>query len=186
MPLPLANLASLQHFPHSPFLHPPPFSPFAASHPHPLIFHPGFHPALYQRHLLEHAAFPENNNDVRIDDHNTESSKRFFLDEVLKNQARPQAVVREEVVAEKAFVPVVPEKRRTSESPFQENPMDLSVKSDGRSSSTRRRSDDSEVIQHDNDEESASNPGSASEEEEISFAEIKRIKLHPLDLTTKV
>lgn len=190
VPLQLANIASLPHFPHSPFLPPPPFSPFA--HNHPLLFPPGFHP-IYSRHLLDHAALrqaAENNNDVRIDDHNerTESSKRFFLDEILKQQRSTQPTPREEdVISEAEFVPTPPAERRTSESPLQENPMDLSVKSDGRSSSARRRSDDSEVIVPDNDDgESGSGVGSASEEEDVSYSQIKRIKLHPLDLTTKV
>lgn len=190
VPLPLANLASLPHFPHSAFLPPPPFSPFA--HNHPLLFPGGFHPALYHRGLLDHAALravAENNNDVRIDDHNADSSKRFFLDEVLKSQQRAaQALPREEdVVSEREFVPTPPQERRASESPIQENPMDLSVKSDGRSSSARRRSDDSEIIVPDNDDgESVSGAGSISEEDEVSYSQIKRIKLHPLDLTTKV
>ncbi|CAH0584036.1 unnamed protein product [Chrysodeixis includens] len=190
VPLQLANIASLPHFPHSPFLPPPPFSPFA--HNHPLLFPPGFHP-IYSRHLLDHAALrqaAENNNDVRIDDHNerTESSKRFFLDEILKQQRSVQPAPREEdVISEAEFVPTPPAERRTSESPLQENPMDLSVKSDGRSSSARRRSDDSEVIVPDNDDgESGSGVGSASEEEDVAYSQIKRIKLHPLDLTTKV
>lgn len=182
--MPLANM-SLPHFPHSPFLPPPPFSPFAPSHP--LLFPPGFHP-LYSRHLLDHAALrqaAENNNDVRIDDHNTDTSKRFFLDEILKQQRSqpPQ----EDVISEAEFVPTPPAERRASESPLQENPMDLSVKSDGRSSSARRRSDDSEVVAADHDEpESASDRASASEDEDVSYSQIKRIKLHPLDLTTKV
>lgn len=84
-------------------------------------------------------------------------------------------------------MPTPPAERRTSESPLQENPMDLSVKSDGRSSSARRRSDDSEIIVPDNDDaESNSVAGSASEDEDLSYSQIKRIKLHPLDLTTKV
>ncbi|VVC90400.1 unnamed protein product, partial [Leptidea sinapis] len=183
--LPLANMP-LHHFHHSPFLPPPPFSPFAPNHP--LLFPPGFHP-IYSRHLLDHAAMrqaAENNNDVRIDDHNTETSKRFFLDEILKQQ-RSAPPVQEEVIPEAEFVPTPPAERRTSESPLQENPMDLSVKSDGRSSSARRRSEDSEVITPDNDDpESASDRVSVSEEEDISYSQIKRIKLHPLDLTTKV
>ncbi|KAF9412089.1 hypothetical protein HW555_009298 [Spodoptera exigua] len=189
VPLHLANIASLPHFPHSPFLPPPPFSPFA--HNHPLLFPPGFHP-IYSRHLLDQAALrqaAENNNDVRIDDHNerTESSKRFFLDEILKQQRSTQPTPQEDVISETEFVPTPPAERRTSESPLQENPMDLSVKSDGRSSSARRRSDDSEVIVPDNEDgESGSGAGSASEEEDVSYSQIKRIKLHPLDLTTKV
>ncbi|XP_063535491.1 knirps-related protein-like [Cydia strobilella] len=186
IPMPLANM-SLPHFPHSPFLTPPPFSPFAANHP--LLFPPGFHP-LYSRHLLDHAALrqvAENNNDVRIDDHNADSSKRFFLDEILKQQRSVQPPPQEEVIPEAEFVPTPPAERRTSESPLQENPMDLSVKSDGRSSSARRRSDDSEVIAHDHDDNhSGSGAGSASEDEDVTFPEINRIKLHPLDLTTKV
>lgn len=185
VPLPLANI-SLPHFHHSPFLPPPPFSPFAANHP--LLFPPGFHP-IYSRHLLDQAALrqaAENNNDVRIDDHNTDSSKRFFLDEILKQQRSTQPTPQEDI-SEAEFVPTPPAERRTSVSPLQENPMDLSVKSDGRCSSARRRSDDSEVIAPDNDDnESASGGGSASEEEEVSYSQIKRIKLHPLDLTTKV
>lgn len=91
------------------------------------------------------------------------------------------------MTSETEFVPTPPDERRTSESPLQENPMDLSVKSDGRSSSARRRSDDSEVIVPDNDDgESGSGAGSVSEEEDVSYSQIKRIKLHPLDLTTKV
>ncbi|KAG6457454.1 hypothetical protein O3G_MSEX010308 [Manduca sexta] len=187
-PLPLANIASLPHFPHSPFLPPPPFSPFPGSHH--LLFPPSLHP-IYSRHLLDHPALrhaAENNNDVRIDDHNADSSKRFFLDEILKQQQRAtQPITQEEVIPEAEFVPTPPAERRTSESPLQENPMDLSVKSDGRSSSARRRSDDSEVIIPDNeDAESASAGASASEEEDVSYSQIKRIKLHPLDLTTKV
>ncbi|XP_028170165.1 knirps-related protein-like [Ostrinia nubilalis] len=187
VPLPLANI-SLPHFPHSPFLPPPPFSPFATNHP--LLFPPGFHP-IYSRHLLDHAALrqaAENNNDVRIDDHNADSSKRFFLDEILKQQRSSQPPTpQEDVISEAEFVPTPPAERRTSESPLQENPMDLSVKSDGRSSSARRRSDDSEIITPDNDDaESGSAAGSASEEEDVSYSQIKRIKLHPLDLTTKV
>ncbi|XP_037869904.1 knirps-related protein [Bombyx mori] len=185
--LPLANIASLPHFHHSPFLPPPPFSPFPTNHP--LLFPPGLHP-IYSRHLLDHAAFrqaAENNNDVRIDDHNSESSKRFFLDEILKHQRSSQPTPQEEVVSESEFVPTPPTERRASESPIQENPMDLSVKSDGRSSSARRRSDDSEIIVPDNDDnESASAGASASEEEDMPYSQIKRIKLHPLDLTTKV
>lgn len=190
VPLPLANLASLPHFPHSPFLPPPPFSPFAPSHP--LLFPGGFHPALYHRGFLDHAALravADNNNDVRIDDHNNEASKRFFLEEVLKSQQRPpQTIPREEdTISDREFVPTPPEDRRASESPIQENPMDLSVKSDGRSSSARRQSDDSEIVAHENDDaESASAAGSISEDEEMSYTQIKRIKLHPLDLTTKV
>ncbi|XP_073947655.1 uncharacterized protein [Choristoneura fumiferana] len=186
IPMPLANM-SLPHFPHSPFLTPPPFSPFAANHH--LLFPPGFHP-LYSRHLLDHAALrqaAENNNDVRIDDHNADSSKRFFLDEILKQQRSVQPPPQEEVIPEAEFVPTPPAERRTSESPLQENPMDLSVKSDGRSSSARRRSDDSEMIAHDNDDNgSGSGARSASEDEDVPFPEINRIKLHPLDLTTKV
>ncbi|XP_068618430.1 knirps-related protein-like [Battus philenor] len=185
VPLPLANI-TLPHFPHSPFLPPPPFSPFAANHP--LLFPPGFHP-IYSRHLLDHAALrqaAENNNDVRIDDHNAESSKRFFLDEILKQQRSTQPTPQEDVMSEAEFVPTPPAERRTSESPLQENPMDLSVK-DGRSSSARRRSDDSEIITPDNDDgDSASVGGSVSEEEHMAYTQIKRIKLHPLDLTTKV
>lgn len=154
-----------------------------------MLFPHGLHP-IYSRHLLDHAALrqaAENNNDVRIDDHNTDTSKRFFLDEILKHQRSTQQIQQEEVIPEPEFVPTPPAERRTSESPLQENPMDLSVKSDGRSSSARRRSDDSEVIVPDNDEgESGSGGVSASEEEDISFSQIKRIKLHPLDLTTKV
>ncbi|CAG9793646.1 unnamed protein product [Diatraea saccharalis] len=188
VPLPLANIGSLPHFPHSPFLPPPPFSPFA--HNHPLLFPPGFHP-LYSRHLLDHPALrqaAENNNNVRIDDHNADSSKRFFLDEILKQQRSSQPPTpQEDVISEAEFVPTPPAERRTSESPLQENPMDLSVKSDGRSSSARRRSDDSEVIAPDHDDgESGSAGGSASEDEDMSYSQIKRIKLHPLDLTTKV
>ncbi|CAK1550914.1 unnamed protein product [Leptosia nina] len=146
VPLPLANI-SLPHFPHSPFLPPPPFSP--------------------------------------IDDHNTESSKRFFLDEILKQQR--SVPTPQEDISEAEFVPTPPAERRTSESPLQENPMDLSVKSDGRSSSARRRSDDSEMIAPDHDDpESGSDRASVSEEEDVSYPQIKRIKLHPLDLTTKV
>lgn len=185
MPLPLPNLP-LPHFPHSPFLPPPPFSPF--THNHHLLFSPGF--PLYSRHLLDHAALRqavENNNDVRLDDNNTDSSKRFFLDDILKHQRSSQPTPQEDVISEAEFVPTPPAERRTSESPLQENPMDLSVKSDGRSSSARRRSDDSEVIAPDNDDgESGSAGGSASEEEDVGYAQIKRIKLHPLDLTTKV
>ncbi|XP_039755645.1 knirps-related protein-like [Pararge aegeria] len=184
LPLPLA----LPHFPHSPFLHPQHFNPFPQNHHH-LLFPPGFHP-LYSRHLLDHAALrqvAENNNDVRIDDNNTDSSKRFFLDEILKQQRSIQPTPQEDVISEAEFVPTPPAERRTSESPLQENPMDLSVKSDGRSSSARRRSDDSEIITPDNDDpESGSDRASASEEEDLSFSQIKRIKLHPLDLTTKV
>lgn len=130
----------------------------------------------------------ENNNDVRIDDHNTDTSKRFFLDEILKQQrSSAPPTPQEDVISEAEFVPTPPAERRTSESPLQENPMDLSVKSDGRSSSARRRSDDSEVIVPDHDDgDSASAGGSASEEEDVSYSQIKRIKLHPLDLTTKV
>lgn len=129
----------------------------------------------------------ENNNDVRIDDHNADSSKRFFLDEILKQQRSALPPQQEEVISDTDFVPTPPAERRTSESPLQENPMDLSVKSDGRSSSARRRSDDSEVIVPDNEDgESASGLGSVSEEEDVSYSQIKRIKLHPLDLTTKV
>lgn len=186
VPHPLANL-SLPHFPHSPFLPPPPFNPFAPNHP--LLFPPGFHP-LYSRHILDHTALrqmAENNNDVRIDDHNADSSKRFFLDEILKQQRSALPPQQEEVISDTDFVPTPPAERRTSESPLQENPMDLSVKSDGRSSSARRRSDDSEVIVPDNEDgESASGLGSVSEEEDVSYSQIKRIKLHPLDLTTKV
>lgn len=125
---------------------------------------------------------------MRLDDHNADSSKRFFLDEVLKSQQRSQPPPREEdAVSEREFVPTPPAERRTSESPLQENPMDLSVKSDGRSSSARRRSDDSEVVVQDNEDgDSVSNAGSVSEDEDVAYSQIKRIKLHPLDLTTKV
>nr|XP_026499929.1 knirps-related protein-like [Vanessa tameamea] len=184
--LPLANI-TLPHFPHSPFLPPPHFNPFPPNHP--LLFPPGFHP-IYSRHLLDHAALrqaAENNNDVRIDDNNTENSKRFFLDEILKQQRSIQPTPQEDIISEAEFVPTPPAERRTSESPLQENPMDLSVKSDGRSSSARRRSDDSEIITPDNDDpESGSDRASASEEEDMAYSQIKRIKLHPLDLTTKV
>ncbi|KAL4713137.1 hypothetical protein ACJJTC_004523 [Scirpophaga incertulas] len=186
VPLPLGNIASLPHFPHSPFLPPPPFSPFAANHP--LLFPPGFHP-IYSRHLLDHHALrqaAENNNDVRIDDHNADSSKRFFLDEILKQQRSSQPPTPQEDISEAEFVPTPPAERRTSESPLQENPMDLSVKSDGRSSSARRRSDDSEVIAPDNEDPESASGNSASEDEDMSYSQIKRIKLHPLDLTTKV
>lgn len=124
---------------------------------------------------------------MRIDDHNADSSKRFFLDEILKQQRSSQPTPQEDAISEAEFVPTPPAERRTSESPLQENPMDLSVKSDGRSSSARRRSDDSEVIAPDNDDaESGSGAGSASEEDDVPYSQIKRIKLHPLDLTTKV
>lgn len=123
----------------------------------------------------------DNNNDVRVDDHNRELSKRFFLDEVLKSQ-RPVPV---ETTPEREFV-TPPDERRTSESPIQENPMDLSVKSDGRSSSARRRSDDSSVHVDQDDVESVSCVGSGSDDDQATFAPVKRIKLHPLDLTTKV
>ncbi|XP_060802533.1 knirps-related protein [Amyelois transitella] len=186
VPLPLANI-SLPHFPHSPFLPPPPFSPFAASHP--LLFPPGFH-TMYTRHLLDHPALrhaAENNNDVRIDNHNADSSKRFFLDEILKQQRSAQPPPQEDTYSERAHSRTPPADRRTSVSPLQENPMDLTIKSDGRSSSARRRSDDSETIAPDNEDgDSVSAAASASEEEDVSFSEIKRIKLHPLDLTTKV
>ncbi|XP_045450811.1 knirps-related protein-like [Melitaea cinxia] len=186
LPLPLGNI-SMPHFPHSPFLHPPPFHPFPTNHP--LLFSPGFHP-IYSRHILDHAALRqavENNNDVRYDDNNTENSKRLLLDEILKQQRSAAPTPQEEVISDAEFVPSPPKERRTSESPLQENPMDLSVKSDDRSSSARRRSDDSEVIAPENDDrESISDQVSASEEEEIAYSQLKRIKHHPLDLTTKV
>lgn len=186
LPLPLANI-SMPHFPHSPFLHPPPFHPFPTNHP--LLFSPGFHP-IYSRHILDHAALRqavENNNDVRYDDNNTDNSKRFLLDEILKQQRSAAPTPQEEVISDAEFVPSPQKERRTSESPLQENPMDLSVKSDDRSSSARRRSDDSEVIAPENDDpESVSDQVSASEEEEMAYSQLKRIKHHPLDLTTKV
>ncbi|CAH2091504.1 unnamed protein product [Euphydryas editha] len=185
LPLPLTNI-SLPHFPHPPFIHPSHFNPFPANHP--IFFSPGFHP-IYSRHLLDHAALrqAENNNDVRIDDNNTENSKRFFFDEFLKQQRSAQSTPQEEVISDAEVVPTSPTERRKSESPLQENPMDLSVKSDDRSSSARRSTDDSEVIANDNDDpESASDRASASEEEDVTYSQLKRMKLHPLDLTTKV
>lgn len=184
VPLPLANM-SLPHFPHSAFIHPTPYNPFV--HNPPIIFPPTFHP-LYSRHLNAIFGQVENNNNLRVNDHNTESSKIFFND-ILKQQGSVSTM--QEDISDAEFVITPPAERRTSASPLadtlQENPMDLSVKSDGRSSSARRRSDESELIVPDQDDpESASDRASASEEEELSYSQIKRIKLHPLDLTTKV
>ncbi|XP_041987641.1 knirps-related protein-like [Aricia agestis] len=180
MPLPLP------HFAHSTFLQPPPFNPFVPNHP--FLLPPGFHP-LYSRHLFEQAALrqvAENNNDLRFDDHNSSPTKRFFYDTNLKPERTTPAIPREEVVSGPEFVPTPPAERRASESPLQENPMDLSVKLDGRSSSERRGSDDSEALAPDNDADSLSDHASASEEEDISFSPMKRHKQNPLDLTTKV
>lgn len=138
--------------------------------PHPgLLFPPGY-PPLYPG-LLQ----PANNNNRLMRNHNAgvdAFNKRVILDAVLQSQRSPTP---EEV-----------EPPPPAESPIQEDPIDLSMKTMSERSSSPARSDRS-------GSEAATERGAGSEADEESDCdserELKRIKLlrpTPLDLTTKV
>ncbi|GBP35374.1 Protein embryonic gonad [Eumeta japonica] len=159
MPLGLGGLGSLG-FPGSPFLPAPAFAPFGGAHP--LLFGGGLHPALYPRALL---AAANNNNDTRLDDHNAERKRP-------KPPPSPPATP-----PRTPPTPHTPAERASSaepDSPEQDNPMDLSVRSvgpDARPSPPQLRS-----------------PGESPTPRtpEPSPPRLDRPKLYPLDLTTRV
>lgn len=138
--------------------------------PHPgLLFPPGY-PPLYPG-LLQ----PANNNNRLIRNHNPGAdafNKRVILDAVLQSQRSP--------------TPEETETPAPAESPIQQDPIDLSMKTMSERSSSPARSERS-------GSEAATERGAGSEADEESDCdserELKRIKLlrpTPLDLTTKV
>ncbi|CAH1372815.1 hypothetical protein MTP99_014255 [Tenebrio molitor] len=141
---------------------PPTFLP-----PHNLLFPPGY-PPLYPG-LLQ----PTNNNNRLMRNHNPgveAFSKRVFLDAVLQSQRSPTPEV---------------EASPSAESPIQEDPIDLSMKTLSERGSSPAHSERSDSV--------VTERGAGSEADEESDCDsekdIKRIKLvrpTPLDLTTKV
>ncbi|KAK9871438.1 hypothetical protein WA026_012813 [Henosepilachna vigintioctopunctata] len=117
---------------------------------------------------------PSNNNKRMQKDHNSENEaihKRVFLDAILQSQRTPTP---EEV-----------ENPISRVSPVQDDPIDLSMKSNSDRGFSPSRSENSESV--------ATEGGAGSEADEESSSdsehEVKRIKLMrptPLDLTTKV
>lgn len=136
--------------------------------PHPgLLFPPGYplYPGLLQ---------PANNNNRLMRNHNADMeafNKRMLLDAMLQSRRTP--------------TPEAPETPAPAESPIQEDPIDLSMKTMSENGSSPARSDRTSS--------NATEKGAGSEMEEESDCdsekELKRIKLlrpTPLDLTTKV
>ncbi|XP_050506710.1 knirps-related protein-like [Diabrotica virgifera virgifera] len=155
------ELSDARRLPLFPGLLPPTFLP-----PPGLLFPPGY-PPLYPG-LLQ----PANNNRLmRNHNHGVEAfNKRVFLDAVLKSQRSP--------TPEERITPI------STETIIQEDPIDLSMKTNSDRGSSPAHSDQSG---------SGTERGNGSEADEESDCEsdreIKRMKLHrptPLDLTTKV
>lgn len=157
------EVSDARRLPLFPGLLPPAFLP-----PPGLLFPPGY-PPLYSG-LLQ----PANNNNRLMRNHNPgveTFNKRVFLDHILQSQRSP--------TPEEVETPV------PAESPIQEDPIDLSMKTMSDRGSSPTHSDRSGSV--------ATERGNGSEADEESDCEsereLKRIKLlrpTPLDLTTKV
>lgn len=161
---------------------PPSFLP-----PPNLLFPPGY-PPIYPG-LLQPVNFNANNNNTTTNNNNNRMmrnynpgvevfSKRIFLDAVLQSQRTPTPEGRERQGS------TTPEAPPSADSPIQDDPIDLSMKTSERGSSPANS-------EHSTPSESNFERGSEADEESgcESERELKRIKLvrpTPLDLTTKV
>lgn len=193
-----------------PGLIPPHFLP-----PPGLLFPPGYPHPLYSG-LLQPSAQAmacalnnnNNNNSKLARNHNTSPangiaevfSKRVFLDAVLQSQRSPTPIVEDNdeiSVRAHSVTPtpsdVTPPIPPSSCSPIQDNPMDLSMKSDRGSSPANSEQSvtncSTPTLEDQDDEDRNVSDGLDSENDCLNEDRLKRIKLirpTPLDLTTKV